>query len=179
MTDLISPEYRELMTMYHKENGMGAGGAQWLGRVRKLCNQYDAQNLLDYGCGKQRLGRALRDCMKGLELAEYDPAIPDLSGLPSPADIVTATDVMEHIEPNMLQAVLMHIAGLTRIRAFMTIATGPARKKLPDGRNAHLIQQDALWWMEQLTHHFDLERVEPYDLGLIVIAKPKKRQSPV
>ena len=30
------------------------------------------------------------------------------------------------------------------------LATGPAEKMLPDGRNAHLIQQPKQWWLDKV-----------------------------
>jgi hypothetical protein len=37
----------------------------------------------------------------------------------------------------------------------LRIDTKPARKVLPDGRNAHLIIKDIDWWAELLDRHID------------------------
>jgi hypothetical protein len=38
-----------------------------------------------------------------------------------------------------------------------TIATGPAAKTMPDGRNAHLIQEGAEWWISRLFARFKVK----------------------
>jgi cyclopropane fatty-acyl-phospholipid synthase-like methyltransferase len=84
------------------------------------------------------------------QMAGYDPGIPDRAALPEPADFVVSTDVLEHVEPEKLDGVLKHIRELTKRQAYLNIHTGPANAKLPDGRNAHLIQQPAEWWHRKL-----------------------------
>ena len=48
------------------------------------------------------------------------------------------TDVLEHIEPDCLQAVLGHLRQVSREYTFVNISTRAAVKSLHDGRNAHL-----------------------------------------
>jgi hypothetical protein len=83
----------------------------------------------------------------------YDPGIPADSALPAPADLVVCTDVLEHIEPEHLDAVLAHIFRLAQRAVFLQIALFPAKKTLPDGRNAHLIVQPANWWLDKIGKH--------------------------
>lgn len=175
MNELISPEYKKEMERLHSKKAIGSGGGQWTGPIKKLCIKHDVDTLLDYGCGQRRLGRKLAIEIPNLDIREYDPGVEEVSALPSPADIVVATDVMEHIEPRHLSAVLEHIQSLARQRVFMTVATGPAKKKLSDGRNAHLIQADPLWWFNVLCRHFDIEEVNSYDLGFTFVGIPKKK----
>jgi 2-polyprenyl-3-methyl-5-hydroxy-6-metoxy-1,4-benzoquinol methylase len=110
-----------------------------------LCDEYGTKDVLDYGCGKRTLETAL-----GFEIANYDPCIPGLDSPPKAHDIVVCTDVLEHIEPECLDAVLSDIRRCTKRVAFLLIATRPAKKFLADGRNAHLIQKDEKWWSERL-----------------------------
>ena len=35
-------------------------------------------------------------------------------------------------------------------RSWLRIDTIPARKKLPDGRNAHLILESDAWWLDKI-----------------------------
>ncbi len=86
----------------------------------------------------------------GWDVREYDPGIIGKDALPKPADLVIATDVLEHIEPELLGNVLEHIRSLARLGVFLNIATSPAREILPDGRNAHLIIRPPAWWREEL-----------------------------
>jgi hypothetical protein len=70
--------------------------------------------------------------------------------LPKPSDILVCTDVLEHIEPTLLDNVLDHIERLTREVALLVISCRPANAVLPDGRNAHLIIETPDWWLEKL-----------------------------
>jgi hypothetical protein len=38
----------------------------------------------------------------------------------------------------------------------MSVHMGPALKTLPDGRNAHLIQEPVEWWLPKIMQRFDL-----------------------
>jgi hypothetical protein len=93
------------------------------------------------------------------EAKGYDPSVEEFERLPAPADIVVSTDVLEHIEPECLDDVLKHIGSLTLKGAYLNIHTGKAKAILPDGRNAHLIQQPWDWWQSKLKNVFAF--VEP------------------
>jgi len=64
--------------------------------------------------------------------------------------MLISTDVLEHIEPFFLDDVLKDIHNLFQKNAFLIIATSPAKKFLPDGRNAHLIVETPGWWKEKI-----------------------------
>jgi hypothetical protein len=152
--ELISLEYLGQQKWLHVQpRGYGAKGAKWKDTVLALATQLEATSILDYGCGQGGLGRALESsCRKRcIRLAEYDPAIEGKDGRPSFADIVTCTDVLEHIEPANLEAVLTHLYTLARRAMFTVVALDPANKTLKDGTNAHLIQQPPDWWRERTT----------------------------
>jgi hypothetical protein len=89
--------------------------------------------------------------------------------VPDPADIVACTDVLEHIEPECLEDVLADLRRVTKKMGFFTIATRPAKKFLSDGRNAHLIQQDARWWLEKLWAKFHVQQFNDLGGELLVI----------
>lgn len=147
--DLASPAYIETQRALHAApRGYGAGGHAWAETVRALAEQYDCWSVLDYGCGRGTLAPALGG--DRLTVREYDPAIKGKDALPSFADLVVSTDVLEHIEPDKLDAVLRHIRGLARKVAFLVINTRIANKVLPDGRNAHLIVEPVAWWDARL-----------------------------
>jgi len=111
--------------------------------------------VFDYGCGKGTLNENL-----DINIKEYDPAITGKEAPPQPADVVMCTDVLEHIEPECLNAVFKDLARVVKRHGFFTIATREARKVLPDGRNAHLIIQPPEWWLEQLAEHFTIVHTE-------------------
>ena len=148
MRDLISDKYCGMQRQMHASpRGYGQGGAKWAQAVVDLTKQFEAYSILDYGCGAGTLMNTLRRMdLPGVRLAEYDPAIPGKDFLPSFADIVVCTDVIEHIQPKRLANVLAHLKLLTRKACLVVIATRPAKKTLPNGHNAHLIIQGDRWW---------------------------------
>lgn len=149
---LITEDYRKINAVLHGKAGYGIGGHRWAEKVADIANRIGARTILDYGCGKATLAEKLNS----FTVSNYDPAIERYSGRPDPADLVVCLDVLEHIEPECLDDVLADIAALTLKQAFLVIATRPARKVLPDGRNAHLILESAGWWTLKLLEHFDI-----------------------
>lgn len=132
-----------------------------------MCEAAQTRDVLDYGCGKRTLESAL-----GFGINNYDPALEGLDASPAPADIVCCTDVLEHIEPDCLTAVLADLRRVTKRAIFLTIATRPAKKFLADGRNAHLIQKPARWWIERLWDAgFRVRQFIDADLELQVVAE--------
>jgi predicted SAM-dependent methyltransferase len=85
-----------------------------------------------------------------MEVRYYDPAVHGRDEEPEPADLISCIDVLEHIEPEKLRAVLDHIHSLMERVGYFVIALRPAEKRLPDGRNAHLIIDNAHWWLDRL-----------------------------
>lgn len=143
--DLISPDYLETQKVLHASpRGYGGKGDKWAPAVHALAASHDCSSVLDYGCGRGMLAHALRGL--GLICREYDPAIEGKNDRPSFADLVVCTDVLEHVEPEKLDTVLVHLKSLARKALFVVIATRPSNKTLTDGRNAHLILEDAAWW---------------------------------
>jgi hypothetical protein len=80
-----------------------------------------------------------------------------------PSDLVACIDVLEHIEPQHLSDVLDDLARITQI-GFFSIHTGAAKKRLSDGRNAHLIQQPASWWLPHLCRRFEIHQLQTHNL---------------
>jgi 2-polyprenyl-3-methyl-5-hydroxy-6-metoxy-1,4-benzoquinol methylase len=151
----ISEEYRLLNTKLHQTNEhYGRTGHNFASHVAKLRNLAHAQSVLDYGCGKGTLAEAV-----SFEVREYDPAIVGKDKDPQPADLVVCTDVLEHIEPEYLDAVLAHLASLTRLASFFVVHTGLAQKELADGRNAHLIIENSEWWHRKIGAYFHVSEV--------------------
>jgi len=155
---LITKAYRRQQEAMHADpRGYGGKGDKWAAHVAGLANEAFAATILDYGCGQGSLKRAL----KGWDVAEYDPAIKGKSAAPDPADLVVCTDVLEHVEPDCIDAVLDDLRRVTLKRAFIVVSLVPAGKTLPDGRNAHILLQPKAWWAEQLGRRFALVREGP------------------
>ena len=178
--ELISDEYLEQLELYRqKKPHWGPGGANRHSIIiNGLIQNNGYGSVLDYGCGNG----ALLDQIECSNKTGYDPGIPRFSKTPElPFDLVVSTDVLEHIEPDRLDAVLAHIAQLTRKKAYLVIHCGPAQAVLPDGRNAHLIQEPPDWWVYKLDEYFSavdygvrqpMPEVAPSKVWVTVYATP-------
>lgn len=165
----ISKEYRKLNTRLHEKAPHYGTSAQLYGvQVRSLVNEFKSHNVLDYGCGKGVLQLAL-----GLPTKKFDPCVLEYSKPPAPADIVACIEVLEHIEPEYLDAVLDDLRRLTRKVLFATVATGPSSKVLQDGRNAHLIQEPEEWWLERIGLRFTVRTIDRHQFGFLLTATPR------
>ena len=154
---LISREYADLNRRMHEQPDFGIIGQRYVGIVREMARAYDTRSILDYGCGKRTIEAGL-----GFPIANYDPALEGLDSPPDPADIVVCTDVLEHIEPECVDAVLDDIRRCTR-RAFMaTITVVPAQKPLPDGTNPHRSVHPWEWWLEKLNMRWRMTNFQDF-----------------
>lgn len=153
IADLISPVYAGHQRALHAmPQGYGGKGDKWARGVLDVIAEYQCSSVLDYGCGQGSLGHKLRQWVgAAVRVDEYDPAVPGKDSLPLFADLVVCTDVLEHVEPERLSAVLAHLKLLARKAVFVVIATRPSNKTLGDGRNAHLIIEQDDWWIATMT----------------------------
>lgn len=156
---LISSDYRELNRELHENgSGYGMGGWRWIAPAVHFAQTCGARTVLDYGAGKGTFAKWFPQRL-GMEVYSYDPVT-----YPSPppaCDFVFCGDVLEHIEPDHLDAVLDDLRAKTRKAALLVISTRPAKKTLSDGRNAHLIIQDASWWAERLQARYGSVKIVP------------------
>ena len=169
----ISDSYLTEQKKLHENPKYGVASLSFAPVVRSLLRLGKCESLSDYGAGKCNLKKALylREGGK-VQYQPYDPAFPEY-GTPRPADLVTCIDVLEHIEPASLDAVLSEISSISKRLAFLTVHTGPAKKVLTDGRNAHLIQESPSWWLSRFEPFFDILHVQQVRKGFFVIASPK------
>ena len=151
---LISQDYLALQRTLHEDKGYGTSGHKYAEVVREISNLLQTQDILDYGCGKRTLEAAL-----GFPIQNYDPCIPGLDTPPRPSDLVVCTDCCEHIEPDYLDNVLDDLERVT-LRFLMVVVVNRAAKKiLPDGRNAHLIQEPLSWWIPKFEARFSIREI--------------------
>jgi hypothetical protein len=144
----ITEKYRALNAQLHRElPKFGANGRIWAPRIEELARDVGAESILDYGCGKGSLAKALQ----AFDVREYDPAIPGKDRAPVPADLVVCTDVLEHVEPDCLESVINHLGGLATKALFVNVSLRKGTKRLPDGRLAHLIVKPKDWWRKKLS----------------------------
>lgn len=168
MPDLISEAYRKQNELLHDTSpDYGSGsGLKYEKFVREVMRNTGSVTVLDYGCGKGTLGMALGDCV-----TNYDPAIEEWANDPSPADLVVCTDVLEHVEPEYLPAVLDHLRALAKKVVFIVVACRPANRHLPDGRNAHLIVEPPEWWEAHIRGRFNVFASHVGPDSLMVLGK--------
>lgn len=153
---LISAAYREQQAALHSTGKYGHAARQFGHVVQQALNAVGARSLLDYGCGSNRSLLQAITLPEDVVYEGYDPCVPAYASDPCPADLVVCIDVLEHVEPHLLENVLDHLASVCDPHGLFTISTGPAIKTLPDGRNAHLIQQPRSWWLPRLQTRFQV-----------------------
>jgi hypothetical protein len=145
---MISEAYKAMNAEMHRvDDSYGRMGGRYADHIRATSALLGIASILDYGCGKHTLRSAMPDWG---DFREYDPALPGYDARPAPADLVTCTDVMEHIEPEHLAAVLDDIQGLAVKGVFFVITMTPAARTLPDGTNPHKICEPEAWWLPLL-----------------------------
>lgn len=148
---LISKAYRKQNVELHRRpEGFGGDGKKHAERILEYARTLGARSICDYGCGEGTLKKAIVPLGWSGFFCEYDPAMPGRDQLPKPVQFIACTDVLEHIEPDFLENVMRHQFNVTELGGFFTIATRPANKILPDGRNAHLIQESPQWWVDKM-----------------------------
>ena len=169
----ISQAYLREQQRLHESPKYGVASTGYAPIISQIINNYKLQSLSDYGAGKCRLIKALKEAgHNDLSYFPYDPVFPDY-GPPTPADLVCCIDVLEHIEPIHLDSVLDQLQSLTNKYAFFTIHTGPAVKVLQDGRNAHIIQAPTSWWLPLLSKRFEIHTLKSTKAGFWILATPK------
>lgn len=147
---LIDTEYQKQLNRMH-EQGKFNNGAKAYKIVENFINEYAPASLLDFGCGKGALIAEIKKIHPHILTQGYDPGNPNFDILPSKTfDAVISTDALEHIEPSYLDDTLRIIANKIERCGFFRIACYPAKKKLPDGRNAHLIVKLPDWWRNKI-----------------------------
>ena len=132
-------------------------------RIKRLVELTDAANILDYGSGKGRqyeLSFQLPDGTRienirdywGVNFVQcYDPSYPPFSELPAGEfEGVISTDVLEHCPEEDIPWIVQEMFGFAERFVFANVACFPAKKRLPNGENAHCTIKPVEWWSEIL-----------------------------
>jgi len=168
-----SDKYKSLIAQYRL---MHETGEQFLGippdktfpglslppqaaRIKRLIDKTDSLNILDYGSGKGKqydpmsikIGNqkfdSIIDYWDVAGVHCYDPCYAPFSNLPvGQFDGVISTDVLEHCPEDDLPWILEEIFSYARNFVFANVACYPAKKRLPDGQNAHITIKSPEWW---------------------------------
>ena len=169
-----STRYVELLSMYREMHLQGekflgiSAGKTFDGRslksqarrIKQLIEKTGAVTVLDYGSGKGRQydpkplqidGEGAWDGVLDYwgvdEVVCFDPAYPPYSNPPSERfHGVISTDVLEHCPEDDIPWIVDEMFSFAERFVFATIACYPARKRLPNGENAHVTLRDPDWW---------------------------------
>lgn len=150
---MYSKKYIEELRVIHadQKRTKGFGGkSKNLGKFYKYVEAWQPKTLLDYGCGKGGVLSDIQSRYRQINCSGYDPAVMMFANEPNQVECVFSNDVLEHVEPEYLNQVLDHIDQLSTLYIWLRIDTVPARKRLSDGRNAHLILENQTWWTTQI-----------------------------
>ena len=151
-------EWIEQYKQYHIEHtDYGNGGCLkfYLQHIVDLVQDWNAESLLDFGCGKAEGYLEYNHHEHwGILPSLYDPAIPEYQTLPEGTfDGVISFDVMEHIPKEQIPETFDQIFSREDKFVFLGIATSPAEAVLPNGDNAHCTVEPIGWWEEMVHKH--------------------------
>ena len=153
---IIDPDYQAQLATMHSQ-GRFVRGNKTFGSIQPFLKQYQPTSVLDFGCGHGALMASIQQAYPDIRVEGYDPGNPDHNRIPKRSfDAVVSADVFEHIEPTHLAETLRMISDKMIVAGWFRIACYPAKKHLPDGRNAHLIVESPAWWREQLLANMDI-----------------------
>ncbi|MFT4520996.1 MAG: hypothetical protein ACI9JM_003407 [Halioglobus sp.] len=170
-----SPRYRELSEMYASMHHEGRPSTNHsadetfdgrslephIATVAGIVAANGAATLLDFGSGKGKLyqddidsedvRRKLLAQWPGVKVSCYDPGYEPYAGaIEGPFDAVISTDVVEHIPEEDIPWLLDELFGHAQVCIYVVAACYPAKKKMPDGSNAHCTIRPPRWWVEQM-----------------------------
>lgn len=168
----ISQHYLDLQADLHRNPQYGVASLAYAPLVGRIFSLIGGKSIADYGAGKCNLQKGLKALgLENFQYFPYDPVFPDY-GEPREADLVCCIDVLEHVEDEYIDNVIGELARITTNYGFFTIATGPAKKFLADGRNAHLTQKPTSWWLPKFLHAFNIEQLQKEKYGFWFIVTP-------
>ena len=157
---IIDPAYQQQLATMHGW-GQFVRGSKGFKSVRPFIEQYQPASILDFGCGHGSLIAAISEAYPNIHVQGYDPGNPQHNCVPDHKfDAVVSIDVFEHIEPDRLASTLKLISDKMTLGGWFRIACYPAKKQLPDGRNAHLIVELPDWWRNQILTNMNVNIVK-------------------
>tara|TARA_R110002153_G_scaffold104366_1_gene242139 strand:+ start:293 stop:832 length:540 start_codon:yes stop_codon:yes gene_type:complete len=144
----VSKEYLEQLTELHNRSKFGSGESI-PNIVSEILENKNITSILDFGSGKGLTSNALAEKYPDIKLYTYDPVTSPIN-LPQSVDMIYSSDVLEHVEPKLIDQTLTDLFNRASKYQYHLIACHPAKKKLNDGRNAHLIIETPSWWKSKL-----------------------------
>lgn len=159
-------KYRKIYSDPNTQYGATTHGLPYLQRILEL----KPQHMIDVGCGQNNLAILLRE--HDINVVGLDPAAPQADyqhpadNIPFPDntfDLLTAFDVLEHIHPSEVSAVLAEFRRVMTPtgKALFTIANKPSERL---GFDLHPTKWDKDKWTRALTKYVGTVAVAEYAL---------------
>lgn len=169
---MITEEYKKQLQSLHQRKKFSEKNL-WYTDVKEFLQKENPQSIIDFGCSHGGLISKIKTDFPQIEIVDgYDPGVPEFEKLPDRVyDTLISTDVIEHIEPNILDSTLGYIETLFTKSAWVIIACYPAKKYLPDGRNAHLTVESPEWWMNKIAKTMPNSKVVWHE---VIVKNPDK-----
>lgn len=147
----ISEDYAKQLNQLHSKKKLVLGhGVSPPQKLVEVIKKYNPDTILDFGCGTGNMLKVVQETFPDFKVLGYDPGTDNYKNFPEhPIDLIYSTDVLEHIEPEFVDETLDNLFLSADIQ-YHNIACFPAKKKLPDGRNCHLIVEEPNWWLEKI-----------------------------
>lgn len=173
---LITEEYKNNLKQLQKNNKF-KGLLVKYEPVKNFVQTYQPESIIDYGCAKGKLIEQLRSDFPEIRVIDgYDPGVPEFEKIPLDSyDCLISNDVIEHFEPEFLEQSLRQMNDLFTRSAWLIIACYPAKKSLPDGRNAHLIIKSPDWWRQRIKECFRDCKINHDEVVEFAPGKPELR----
>lgn len=161
--DVVLSEYEKYERMWqHPEYRVVSPGEMCADRFVDIVNPKPLKRIVDYGCGTGKGSLKLRELTE-CEIIQTDFTTNsrnenakdfkfiqcDLTKeIPISGDYGFCTDVMEHIEPENVEATIKNIMGSSPL-VFFQISTVPDRMGAIIGQQLHLTVKPHKWWKEK------------------------------
>lgn len=172
---LVSKYYRSVLEAEHAAGPWGTMSLQLAPRVADLMATHGAKTVLDYGAGAGNLAVALAEIDPSITVIPYEPGKPEWAEPPKPAEFVACIDVLEHVEPELVDNVLDDLRRVTLNVGLFNISLRPARRVLNNGWNAHISLFSAEDWLSRIKSRFVVLNVQhnpdPEEITVVVARK--------
>lgn len=146
--------------------------------ISDFISTYTPKSIIDYGCARGNIIQKIKCDFPFIDTVDgYDPGVAEFNTLPTKTyECLICNDVLEHIEPELLANTVNTIENLFYKSAWLIIACYPAKKKLADGRNAHLIIESPEWWINFLEKNLKKSKIVFQETVLFSPSKKTKNK---
>lgn len=152
----------DMYKILHKDNpNYGWGAVHLLPEIAIFIDFLKPQSVLDFGCGKGNLVKALGERYPDIKAYGYDPGMDGFDFMPvNRVDLVINTDVLEHIPENELPETIERISRLSN-NVFFYLNHGKSETLLQDGSSVHCTVKPKEWYDALFRRYFDIVNFMP------------------